>query len=105
MLQYVKASLSSTDRITLTHSTQGTFSLGMGIHHIQYVLHYIIIGPLTHITYKYTLYATMCVCVCMCVFVCVCVCVCANMCVHVCMCMLECGCLYIYYACVRVYGS
>ena len=37
------------------HKTQGTFSLGMDIHHIQYVLHYIIIGPLTHITYKYTL--------------------------------------------------
>ena len=40
------------------HKTQGTFSLGMDIHHIQYVLHYIIIGPLTHITYKYTLYGT-----------------------------------------------
>ena len=38
------------------HKTQGTFSLGMDTHHIQYVLHYIIIGPLKHITYKYTLY-------------------------------------------------
>ena len=47
---------------TLIHTSHNvcTFPLGMDIHHIQYVLHYIIIGPLTHITYKYTLYTTTC---------------------------------------------
>ena len=74
-LRYVKVSLMCIVHVILTHSThmytlhdcnkhphktQGTFSLGMDIHHIQYVLHYIIIGPLAHITYKYTLYTTTC---------------------------------------------